>query len=72
VKSVSRKQADKRMIEAYQLSQQAACRLAGVSCTSHRYWAPPNYDEDLRQRMKAQPACSRHGAGTALATFDLS
>jgi len=44
------------MIEAFQLSQRAACRLAGVSRTAYRYCAMPRYDEDLRQRIKALAA----------------
>jgi len=44
------------MIEAYQLSQRAACRLVGISRTAYRYCAKPRCDEDLRQRMKALAA----------------
>jgi len=56
VKPASEKQAAKRMIKAYQLSQRAACRFAGVSRTAYRYYAKPKYDEDLRQRMKVLAA----------------
>ena len=52
VKLASRKQAARYMVQNYQLSERAACRLMGISRTGYRYIARPRDDEPLRSRMK--------------------
>ena len=52
MKPASRKQAARYMVQNYQLSERAACRLMGISRTGYRYIARPRDDEPLRSRMK--------------------
>jgi len=40
------------MVQAHQLSERAACQLAGISRTAYRYQAKPSPDEQLRTRLK--------------------
>lgn len=52
VAPASRKQAATLMVQMHQLSERAACHLAGVSRTAYRYKAKPPQDDRLRDRLK--------------------
>ena len=40
------------MITAHNVSERAACKLAGISRTGYRYKAKPANDGELRSRLK--------------------
>lgn len=51
-----------RLVEHFQLSERAACRLVGLSRTGYRYQAQTNRDQALRARLKTLAAeHSRYG-----------
>lgn len=52
VTPASRKQAAKHMITVHQVSERAACKLAGISRTGYRHQAKPVDDSALRARLK--------------------
>ncbi len=56
VKPARKKPIVARLVEHFQLSERAACRLVGLSRTGYRYRAKPQEDEALRQRMKVLAA----------------
>ena len=52
VKPAGRKQAARHLIDQHQISERAACQLAGVSRTGFRYQVRPRDDGALRARLK--------------------